>query len=330
MFCHATMLYEVFPMRILIGCVNTAVSLIGYDTTLRQSFWYCPANVIRACGVCYDEDALCIASDNSLTRISATHGVSSCHLPGPHDNYAHSVKHIGSGLLGVVDTGNSRVLLMPRDTDLTLTYEPLQGWQGDLPLDAIHLNDILPVDDGVLASAFSYQPFTQWSTMAVEWKAAGLGVIYHLTRRGGKTLARIVASGINCPHSLMEHNGDVYCCSSAQGDFIRFRWHASGVLHEVERFHVTSTHFLRGALRTDDGWLLGGSSSRDAGIPCNMLLFHLADDGQVTELPVARVGEIYDILPWNDAIMQPTTALLHSLPTLDVEGAFPPRCEPLA
>lgn len=147
------MLCAVCPMRVLIGCVNTAVSLIGYDTDLRQSFWYCPANVVRACGVCYDEDTLCIASDNILTRISASHGIAARRLPGPHDNYAHSVKQIGTGVLGVVDTVNARVLLMPRDNDLTLTYEPLQGWQGHPPLDAIHLNDILPWNDAIMQPA---------------------------------------------------------------------------------------------------------------------------------------------------------------------------------
>ena len=97
-------------MRILLACVNTAVSLIGYDTEKRQVFWYCPGNVLRACGACWHDGALYVVTDNVLQRLDAS-GIRVSGLPGPHANLAHSVKALGPSLLGVADTGNSRILL---------------------------------------------------------------------------------------------------------------------------------------------------------------------------------------------------------------------------
>ena len=55
------------------------------------------------------------------------------------------------------------------------------------------------------------------------------------------------------------------------------------------------------------------------------MLYHLADAGTVTPLPVGRLGEIYDILPWDDALMPGISAMLARQPLLDLEGEFPPR-----
>ncbi len=265
-------------MRVLLGCVNSAVSLIGYDVEQRQAFWFCPGNVLRVCGICFHDGALHIASDSMLQRLDAT-GLSAVRLPGPHENLAHSVKPLGPSLLGIADTGNSRILLHSGGP-ASLALSPLEGW----------------------------------------------GIICFMRRHQGHTLTRIVAGGLNCPHSLCVHEGDVYCCSSASGEFFRFREDEHGLLHEVRRWKITSSHFLRGCLRLPDGWLLGGSSQRHQAEGGGLMLYHLADDGSLTAHPLGGPGEIYDIIPWDDALMPGICAALLRQPTLDLEGDFPPRC----
>lgn len=311
-------------MRVLLACVNTAVSLIGYDTDRRQPFWYCPGNVLRACGACWHDGALYVATDNVLQRLDAS-GIRAVGLPGPHDNLAHSVKPLGPSLLGIADTGNSRILLHSGGAS-SLALSPLEGWGDSLPPDAIHLNDLVPWRDGVLATAFNHQPFAHWKRSSLRWKEEGWGLIFSLRRHQGRTVTRIVASGLNCPHSLTLHEGDVFCCSSASGTFFRYEEDAHGLLREAQRWHITDSHFLRGCLRLPDGWLLGGSSQRHQTEGGGILLHHLADDGTVTALPVGGVGEIYDILPWDDALMPGICAMLARQPLRDLEGAFPPRC----
>ncbi len=311
-------------MRVLLGCVNSAVSLVGYDVAQRQAFWYCPGNVLRVCGVCRHDGALYVASDGMLQRLDAE-GIHAVRLPGPHENLAHSVKPLGPSLLGIADTGNSRVLLHSGGP-ASLALSPLEGWGDALPPDAIHLNDFVPWHDGVLASAFNHQPFDRWKRSSLAWKKEGWGVIYAMRRHQGHTLTRIVASGLNCPHSLYEHEGDIYCCSSAGGEFFRFREDEHGLLREVRRWKITSSHFLRGCLRLPDGWLLGGSSQRHQTEGGGLMLYHLADDGSVTEHPLGGPGEIYDIIPWDDSLMPDICAMLLRQPTLELEGEFPPRC----
>lgn len=315
-------------MRILLSCVNSAVSLVGYDFEERRPFWYCPGNVLRACGASVGEDRLWVASDNSLACLSRD-GVSYTDLPGPHENLAHSVKILGENLLAVADTGNSRILLRPEVQSGARGFyqsSPLEGWEPGIPADAIHLNDLIPWQDGVLASAFSYQPFSQWKKSGLDWQSEGWGSVFYLRRNKGRTVSRIVATGLNCPHSLCHWQDCVYCCSSAHGEFYRFRPDAHGLLREEQRWKVTSSHFLRGVLRTEKGWVLGGSSRRYQDDGGGMVLFFLDDNGVVETLPVARVGEIYDILPWNGELMSGVAQTLLRLPDLGLEGEFPARC----
>lgn len=311
-------------MRVLLGCVNSAVSLVGYDLAAGQPFWYCPGDVLRVCGICVHKGRLWTASDNLLASLGED-GVRYFSLPGPHENLAHSVKPLGDDLLGVADTGNSRILLRAGEGDF-MTFSPLEGWGMSIPPDAIHLNDMILWEEGLLASAFSYQPFVEWKRSDVAWKREGWGILFYLRREKGKTLSRILASGLDCPHSLTVHDGCVYCCSSARGEFYCFKADARGLLREVNRWKVTDTHFLRGCLRVDGGWILGGSSarhSRDAG---GMVLFRLDDAGHVETLSVAGVGEIYDIIPWDASVMPKVADTLLSMPGLGLEGEFPPRC----
>lgn len=321
-------------MRVLIGCVNSSVSLVGYDLGQRAAFWYCPANVLRACGICVHEKALWVASDNVAQRLDAE-AITSLQLPGPHDNLAHSIKPLAFGgghALGVADTGNSRVLILGGLKTL-FALSPLEGWQEatdksnspSIPPDAIHLNDFISWKDGLLVSAFNYQPFAYIKREFPGWQSLGLGCLFHLRRHEGRTLARIVATGLDCPHSLALWESAVYCCSSARGMFFRYL-EEDGLLREDKRWPVTESHFLRGALRVEGGWLLGGSSRRRQADGGGMCLFLLHDDGRVESLPLGGPGEIYDIIPWDAALMPQVCAMLSRQPLLDLSGEFPPRC----
>ncbi|MBQ9405603.1 MAG: hypothetical protein IJU37_02570 [Desulfovibrio sp.] len=313
-------------MKLLLGCVNSAVSLVGYDWDSKTTFWYCPGNYLRVCGLQATSERLWIASDNTLTSLGGKERQVIC-LPGPHENLAHSVKKLGQDALGVADTGNSRVLLYA-DGRCVLEYRPLDGWECPLPPDAIHLNDILSWDDGILASAFSYQPFTFLKQGRPQWKQDGLGVIFYLRRHGKRTVSSIAASGLNCAHSLTQHGQDVYCCSSAEGSLYRFTPAGEGRLAQSQVWHVTDDHFLRGCLRVPGGWMLGGSSRRhvQGDARSGMLVYFLADSGAVEQGFVAPVGEIYDILPWDDDLMRNVAQQILAMPQLPLEGDFPPLC----
>ncbi|MBR3664910.1 MAG: hypothetical protein IKN64_09720 [Desulfovibrio sp.] len=308
--------------RLLLSCVNTRVSLIGFDLEQGKPFWYCPATVLRACGACYSEDALWIASDCIVTRLDHQ-GMQSVNLPGPHENYLHSIKSVGHGLLGLADTGNSRLLLFDGKR-FPLSYSPLEAMK-DLPLDAMHLNDFLPMEDGFLVSTFSHQPFSHWKQTSFAWQKAGLGCLFHLRHVSGRTFARVAASGLNCPHSLQSYDGAVFCCSSSEGDFLRLD-RQKGLFAERTRVHVTDTHFLRGALRYEDGWLLGGSSPRHLENGGGMQLYHLHDDGRIETFQVGGPGEIYDILPWQDFLPDICDMLLQA-PEKNRSAEDPPLCQ---
>lgn len=311
-------------MKFLISCVNSSVSLVGYDMKIKAPFWYCPANRMRSCGISIHDGALWVSTDNSLTRIDAD-AVKGMALPGPHQNLAHSVHQLGNGLTGVADTGNSRVLLISGES-ATIAMSPLDGWQ-DAPEDAIHLNDFIPSGDAIITSAFSYQPFSDWRHSELAWRSAGWGVLFEMRRYKGKTISRVVATGLNCPHSLTMHNGDLYCCSSSMGELCQLHADGDGVFQIVRKTKVTDTHFLRGLLRIDGGWLLGGSSVRRQQDGIGMCLYFLSDEGGVEYLPLAGPGEVYDILPWNDAVMTGVADRLYELPVIeDMEGEFPTLC----
>ena len=310
-------------MKLLLGCVNSLVSLIGYDTDLKRSFWYCPANILRVCGISYLDDGIVVASDNALMEITPS-SVCTNSLPGPHANLAHSV-HVYNNTLGVADTGNSRLLLKDRNSNYLITYDPLEGWN-DRPQDAIHLNDFIPWRNGLLASAFCYKPFHQLKQNVREWDKGGYGIILYMYRSKGITISKVVASGLSCPHTLKEHNGRIYCCSSKDGDFIEFSELENGQLFESNRVSITKSNFLRGALRRDEAWFLGGSSVRSrADVP--MVLFHHHPKRcGIQSFHVANAGEIYEILPWKDEIMNDLVDTINDLPVCcEDENNYPPK-----
>lgn len=316
-------------MKLLLSCVNTVVSFIGYDLVQKKAFWYCPADRVRACGAAYDftSGSLLVSTDNELTSFPANGEIIRTALPGPHENLAHSVHVLEDLGIGVADTGNSRLLLFGPDRKAFLTLNPLEGWQ-DVPKDALHLNDFVLTPEGVVASCFNYQPFRAMEFSGYRWQTGGHGLLLSLKRFQGRTLCRILAGGLNCPHSLCWHKDSLYCCSSATGDFLRFAYSGRGQLEEKGRVRITTDHFLRGVLPLEDGgWVLGGSAVRRAD-GHGMALFRLDAGGAIETLPVAAAGEIYDILPWEAAIMEPVADRMADLPSLfgDGESEYPAPC----
>jgi len=165
---------------------------------------------------------------------------------------------------------------------------------------------------GVLASCFDYRP---WRKVREEiswedWCSGGYGLVVNLTGDGQRGMGRIAGCGMNHPHSLTFRDPYLYLCSSATGDFHQFEFDAHGVMHERKRIHVTDQHFLRGVFRTGDGWLLGGSSVRHGEVMARTTaLYHLNEaSGKIESRTVAGPGEIYDVLPWQDDVLQPIIA----------------------
>lgn len=311
-------------MKLLLSCVNTLVSLIGYDTEKENAFWYCPANIIRSCGISYFLDGLLIASDNSFIYLSKDK-IQQFNLSGPHDNYVHSIHAIGDQI-GIADTGNSAIIIASREGQELFRYDPLEGWE-QRPIDAIHLNDFLVQDHGILASCFSYKPFQSIKNNRKTWAKGGHGLILEMRRQNNMTISRVVACGISCPHSLVESDGKVYCCSSLDGKFIELAKSHNGTLSPSSVWNIANSHFLRGALRHDQGWYLGGSAFRRQGTGSSMVLFDLEPEtSAIRTMKVANAGEIYDILPWSDRIMGPVVDVIDRLPpTIADDNAYPPK-----
>lgn len=319
-------------MKILLSCVNSTVSFIGYDLAAEQPFWYCPSDRVRACGAAYDTDALLVASDNLVTRISASGALTRFSMPGPHENLLHSIHPMEGIGIGVVDTGNSRLLVYGELSDggnatASVSFEPLEGWE-NVPQDAIHLNDFTVTPHGLVASCFNYRPYRLLTAPERPWQKRGYGLLLSLEKHHGRNVGRVLAGGLSCPHSLVWHQDSLYCCASATGDFIRFVFNERGMLIEKEARHISDAHFLRGALPLPDGsWVLGGSHIRHVE-GSGMVLYRLATGGGISILPVAPVGEVYDILPWRDDIMRPVAGLMASLPPAfaDEDNTYPPVC----
>lgn len=311
-------------MKLLLSCVNSLVSLVGYDTETRESFWYCPGNVLRACGICYHGSGLAIASDDYLTTLRPD-GVSQFKITGTHPNLAHSVKEL-HGALAVADTGNSRIALTAPNGRILREYDPLQMWP-DRPADAIHLNDFIPTETGLLASCFSYQPFQQLKQRPEIWKQGGHGLVLEMVLDNELTVSRVVASGLSCPHSLHARDDALYCCSSLNGSFVRMERAPGGTYATSHLWNITDDHFLRGALPHETGWFLGGSCIRTKAERSGMAVFHFDEStGAVDTMKVAPAGEIYDILPWDDAIMQPLMRVIDQIPASDWdENEYPPK-----
>jgi len=314
-------------MKVLLSCVNTAVSLIGFDLEAGAGFWFAPADRLRACGVCLTDEALFIAADDTLTSISAAGGIKKISLPGPHRNLAHSV-HIFPGMgVGVADTGNSRVLLYGFDLSAGISFDPLEGWP-QAPEDALHLNDAIWTPHGIVASCFNYRPFRTVQLDGWSWREKGYGLILSLEKYRGRNVGRILACGLDCPHSLLWHQDRLWCCSSSTGTLIRLAFADNGQLREEERVHITNAYFLRGLMPLEDGSLLLGGSSLRRENGKGMGVLRLMPDGTVREYHVAATGEIYDILPWRSWMMRSICPQITALPPVlgEADQHYPPPC----
>ena len=295
-------------MKLLLACVNSAKSLIGYDCEEEKIFWSIPSNVTRVCSACYDGSDLLISSDNCVRRLTNS-GCQRIEMRGRYDALAHSVRVVGEDLIGVVDTGNSQVVVMKRDGQLGAILRPLEVWE-DYPRDAIHLNDFAATPYGILASCFGYRP---WRKVAENvswehWASGGYGLILNLTGADGKGIGRVVGCGFDQPHSLhYVPPNHLYLCSSGTGIFHMCELDRGGLVRQRREYEITRDHFLRGACRTDTGWFLGGSRVRHGKkIADRIEIYHLEEpSGKVARRSIDCAGEIYDILPWRDDLLQP-------------------------
>ena len=292
-------------MRLLLGCVNTTPSLIGYDWDKDDFFW--TSGQIKVCGVCYDGNDLLVATDNFLLRLMAD-SCNQTEFKGKYDALMHSVHVMDDNLVGVVDTGNSQVHLLNKKGETEKTFNPVSQW-GDIPKDAIHLNDFAVTPHGVLGSCFDYRPYKKvkdtepWE----KWCNGGYGVILNLDGGVGRGHGRIIGCGFDHPHSLVYVNPYLYICSSATGVFHLCEFDQGNNLREKTRFEVTADHFLRGAYYVDGHFFLGGSTRRHGQVIAkNIEIYKIKmSSGEIEKRQLKMEGEIYDILPWKDNIMQP-------------------------
>lgn len=290
-------------MRLLLSRVNSRESLVGYDWDRDEVFWSVPKSSFSACGICYWRDRLLVASNDTLLDWSPR-GMERIPLPGRHPSLAHSVGRLDADRIGVVDTGNSVVRVFDEACRPLEPISPLAGW-GELPSDAIHLNDFAATKRGVIGSCFDHRPWRAAERShgnREDWRRGGYGLLLNLS---GPTPGRIVACGLNHPHSVTADGDGVCVCSSATGEFVRFEFDHRGRLQETSSIEVTTSHFLRGALRAETGWFLGGSATRHGDVVADhAALFHLdTATGKVTSRPLPFGGEIYDILPWRENVI---------------------------
>lgn len=294
-------------MRVLLGCVNSTHSLVGYDFDEGKAFWACPQSLIRSCGICYDGDDLLLAGDNHVIRLSAENAEETT-IFGRFDALAHSVHPVTGGLFGVVDTGNSRVVVYSSDGSVDDVYCPLAAWEAS-PHDAIHLNDFAETPHGMIASCFDYRPWrsvrekTSWG----DWCTGGYGLILRLDGAPGSGAGRVVGSGFNHPHSLTWHENRLHLCSSSTGEFHVCEMDAHGLIRELDRFQISKDHFVRGILPVEGNWLIGGSSTRHGEQLSRTLELYRLDpaSGSIENRVVGGAGEIYDVLPWHDDVLMP-------------------------
>lgn len=247
-------------MKFLLTCPNSENSLMGYDWDKNEIFWSVSSQVIRVCSACYNGNDLVVSSDNFVTRFAAD-GYYRIELRGKYDSLCHSIRVMDGNVLGVVDSGNSQVVALAKQGEVTAIFRPLEFWE-DYPLDAIHLNDFAATPTGILASSFGYRPWRKVSTSMPweRWASSGYGLVLNLTGKDGKGNGRIVGCGFNQPHSLhFESPNRLFLCSSGTGIFHMCHLNDEGLVTERKNFQITSDHFLRGACRVDDGLFLGGS-----------------------------------------------------------------------
>jgi hypothetical protein len=295
-------------MKLLISFVNSSISLAGYDWESGEIFWSVPSNKIRSCGICYHESDLLVASDDRVLKFARNGDTKIFKFTGQHSPLLHSVHVIDRDTFGTVDTGNSAVRIIDNNGIQTNCITPLEAW-GNLPKDAIHLNDLVMTPHGLLASSFDYRPWrvTSGTMRAENWHNGGYGLVINVTGGPQTGAGCIVGCGFNHPHSLTYVAPHLYLCSSTTGTFSVCSFNNNGTIVEDYRHKITKDHFLRGAYCYNDGWFLGGSTNRHGEVISeNVEIYHLTPStGETVKKEIRGKGEIYDILPWKDEIMSP-------------------------
>jgi hypothetical protein len=196
----------------LLSCVNTALSLIGFNLDADAEFWFAPADRLQACGACLADDALFIAADNTLTRISAADGIRGIQLPGPHRNLAHSVHIFPDMGIAVADTGNSRVLLYGFDLSGWISFDPLESWP-QTPEDALHLNDTIWTPHGIVAFCLNCRPFREYFLRGIMPLADGSLLLEgsSLRRQDSKGMALLHVMPDGAVHTYpVARTGEIY------------------------------------------------------------------------------------------------------------------------
>ncbi len=297
-------------MKLLLSCVNSKLSLIGFDWDEGKIFWSCRKDKFNLAGMCYVGNRLFTAGGDTVSMLDPS-DINHIDLPGSYKSLAHGIHVINDELFGVVDTGNSAVRIFDGRRGIEVkAYKPLECW-GTIPHDTIHLNDFALTPFGIFASCFDYRPWRSSRMLKKEywedWCNSGYGVILNLSGHKDKGVGRIVGNGFNHPHSLQYVNPFFYLCSSATGIFHVCNFTKSGELTEEMQFKISDDHFLRGAYKASDSWFLGGSSVRHGKtVSKSMEIYHFKETtGRIEKKTLGIPGEIYDILPWKDEIMQP-------------------------
>lgn len=296
-------------MKLLISCVHSDVSFLGYDWESDAVFWSAPAVALPTCGACYFNDEILVAADDTISMLDGRER-SSLRFKGQCASLLHSVHQISADTFGVVDTGHSCLRVVSRDFQRVETLSPLTGW-GIPPHDAIHLNDFAATLQGIFATCFDYRPWRHAGEHLPRqyWDHAGFGLILRLTDSDDRPLGNVAACGLNHPHSIHYHDSHLYVCSSATGHFHQYRLESDGSLTPASTRRVCQTHFLRGALRAGSAWYFGGSTARRGEENQEMTIYQVQDESPAVETrSLGMEGEIYDILPWREEVLAPIVA----------------------
>lgn len=289
-------------MKILLSCLRTENSLIGFDLNQGEVFWTHKRSDLKTCGAALLNGALYTAADNFVARVDGS-GIQRLVMQGPYQPLAHSVHPIDNDHIGVVDTGHSCLRIIHRDLTSQRAISPVATWP-KVPQDAIHLNDFVRTTFGIYASCFDYRPWRaiQEKSTFEEWCTGGYGLILNLTGHAGRGTGRVVMCGLNHPHSLRLRNDHLFVCSSATGEVHKCRFLEDGTLERTESIALGKRHFVRGLLFENDSLLVGGSCARHGEQLSDKMSIYRTDDSLNTleEIPLPFHGEIYEILPWTD------------------------------
>jgi hypothetical protein len=301
-------------MRLLLSFVNSTIALAGYDWKEGRIFWALSSERLKAGGICYHGSDLCVGAGDRVVRLSPTGSSSQIVISGPYNPRLHGIHPIDEFAIGVVDTGNSTVRIINLEGHQIGLYNPVGAWL-EIPDAAIHLNDFVVTPYGVLGSCFDYRP---WRTIRElisddDWCCGGYGLVLNLSSKHNSNCNAggcVVGCGFNHPHSLAFHAPFLFLCSSATGIFHVSRLASSGVLVPHSEVQITKTHFLRGACKIANYWYLGGSTFRHERLVAENLEIYRLDvsTGRLNTRVIEGRGEIYDILPWRDDLLEPIIA----------------------